>query len=71
MFGKTEKFGLNFSYSVQFVDSSYKLLKPLIIYITVTYFNMIIPKDANNKMNDKDSTLIKNATKKQKKKKRL
>lgn len=29
---------------------------------------MIIPKDANNKMNDKDSTLIKNATKKQKKK---
>lgn len=30
---------------------------------------MIIPKDANNKMNDKDSTLIKNATKKPKKKK--
>lgn len=29
---------------------------------------MIIPKDANNKMNDKDSTLIKNATKKQNKK---
>lgn len=29
---------------------------------------MIIPKEANNKMNDKDSTLIKNATKKQKKK---
>lgn len=29
---------------------------------------MIIPKDANNKMNDKDSTLIKNATKNQKKK---
>lgn len=28
---------------------------------------MIIPNDANNKMNDKDSTLIKNATKKQKK----
>lgn len=28
---------------------------------------MIIPKDAKNKMNDKDSTLIKNATKKQKK----
>lgn len=32
---------------------------------------MIIPKDANNKMNDKDSTLIKNATKKQKKKKKI
>lgn len=28
---------------------------------------MIIPKDSNNKMNDKDSTLIKNATKKHKK----
>lgn len=46
------------------MDSSYKLFKFLIIYIIVIYFNMIILKDVNNKMNDKDSILIKNVIKK-------
>lgn len=62
--GKTKKFGLNFSDSVQFVSSTYKTTSTFFILITVSYNNMIIPQAANNKMNNKDSTLIKNATKK-------